>query len=62
MRRLYLKSQRELVSAVWSKAGRGGRSFHARAEAVSLEEPVEPWPVHAADLEPPDFAVGAEEK
>lgn len=55
MRRLHLKSQRELVSAEGGPRG----ALLPRAEAASREAPAEPWPVHPADLEPPDFAFGA---
>jgi hypothetical protein len=59
VRRLYLKSQKELICGVWKKSSRTQPSFHQRAEKASLDGPDEPWPVHAADLELPDFTFSA---
>jgi prophage antirepressor-like protein len=55
-RRVYLQSQRGLVEGVWKKLDKDGSSFHSKAEKESLERPDEPWPVNAAELEPPDFS------
>jgi hypothetical protein len=55
VRRLFLKREVELLKAVWRQERCDGGSLHARAVERSRELPPEPWPQHAAELEPPDF-------
>jgi hypothetical protein len=54
VRRLFLKTEVELLKAVWCQERRDG-SLHARAVERSRELPPEPWPQHVAELEPLDF-------